>query len=184
MPQDRLDEFVRAQAKVAEAARVSFDPEKEKALWLAKLEELYGLTKESVGEYIGDGTVRLDFSDVEISEESLGRYRAREAHLYVGRQLVKLTPIGTFLIGSRGRVDMTGPKGIVRLLLVPPKATRPEVRINVIVPGSPRQAPAPAQPGPPPEEWVWKIATQPPRITFIDLTKESFRDALAGVVNG
>jgi hypothetical protein len=182
---DKFDEFVKKQIESSEADSGGLSLEREKAIWLEKLEQLYSLVRQSLSKYLGDGSIRLEFSDITLQEEQLGSYTVKEAHVAMGRQVVKLTPLGTFLLGARGRVDMTGPRGIARFVVVPPGARAPQVIITAAVLG------ATAPPAPPiksktaaPETWVWKIATQPPRVTYVELTEESFREALMKVVNG
>jgi hypothetical protein len=178
---DKFKEFVTTQIESSKSAGGELNLEKEKAMWLEKLDQLYSLVRESLSEYINDGSIGVDFSDVALTEELLGTYTVQEAHIRVGRQVVKLKPVGTFLIGARGRVDMIGPRGITRFTVVPPGVSAVRVRVDVVLPG---QTPRPPEPVAPPETWVWKIATPPPRITYIDLTPESFREALIGVVDG
>jgi len=178
---DKFDQFVKKQIKSSGAHGGKLDIEKEKAMWLEKLNQLYSLVKESLSEYITDGSIELEFSDIALTEELLGTYIVQEARIAVGQQIVKLKPLGTFLIGARGRVDMIGPRGTTRFTIVPPGARAPQVRVTIVLPGETAPTPEPIEP---PETWVWKIATPPPRITYIDLTKESFREVLMGVVNG
>jgi hypothetical protein len=142
------------------------------------------MVSDSLSEYIADGSIKLQFSDIVLHEELLGNYKVREARITVGKQVVNLKPIGTFLIGARGRVDMTGPRGVARFMVVPPESRGLSVRVTVSVVGSAPTAPPIEKPVAPPESWVWKLASGPPRITYIDLTKESFREVLMGVVSG
>lgn len=178
---DKFDQFVNKQIGSSENDGGTLDLDKEKEMWLEKLGQLYSLVEESLAEYIADGRINIERSDMALTEELLGTYIVQEARIIIGRQLVKLTPIGTFLIGARGRVDMSGPRGITRFTIVPPGARAPHVRVTVVVLG---QMLPTDEPIVQPETWVWKIATPPPRITYIDLTKESFREALMSVIDG
>lgn len=178
---DKFDQFVKKQVQSLEASGGKLSIEKEKAMWLEKLDQLYSLVRESLSKYIHEGSIELELSDIDLTEELLGTYRVQEARITVGQQVVKLTPVGTFLIGARGRVDMTGPRGSARFTIVPPGARAPKIRVTIVTPG---ETPSPSEPIDPPETWIWKIATPPPRITYIDLTHETFREALMGVVNG
>ncbi|GHU27452.1 hypothetical protein AGMMS50256_07360 [Betaproteobacteria bacterium] len=171
-----FDEFIRSQVESSTAVKI--DLEKNKGMWLLKLDELYQLIEESLRQYIDKGNIQLEYKNVSLSEELLGTYDAKAAYIKVGRHVVKLDPIGTFLIGARGRVDMTGPNGIVRFVIVPPGSSGPNV-ILIRQESQTQQVPET-----PPENWVWKISTPPPRITYIDLTDESFRSSLMGVVDG
>jgi hypothetical protein len=119
---------------------------------------------------------------VTLTEEQLGSYPAKAGRIVIGNQVVELKPLGTFLIGARGRVDMVGPRGIARFVIVPPDAKGFTVRVSVVKPGE--RPTSPEKPTVPPSAWRWKLVTSPPRISYIELTQESFRDALVGVVDG
>ncbi|AXI62933.1 hypothetical protein DLD99_21445 [Pseudomonas kribbensis] len=175
---DKFEEFIRKQNELSGDGDQGLDLQTEKDMWFAKLNELYALVSDSLKEYTSANLAKIDFRDIAMTEELIGAYTMQEAQISLGRQIVKLTPIGTFLIGARGRVDMKGPRGMARFLIVPPDSREPRIRVTF------GDTPAVADPVAPPETWVWKIATAPPRVTYIDLTKESFREALMGVVNG
>jgi hypothetical protein len=175
---DKFDEFIRKQNESSGVGDQGIDLATEKEMWLKKVEDLYSLVSESLEEYTSSQMAKIDFADISLTEELIGTYSLREAHISLGRQAVKLTPIGTFLVGARGRIDMKGPRGVARFLVVPPESREPRIRVTY------GDTPTPSDPIAPPETWIWKIATPPPRVTYIDLTKESFREALMGVVNG
>jgi hypothetical protein len=178
-----FDDFVRQQIATSTDGGNGLDLEQEKSMWLEKLDQLYELIRDSLSQYIVDGSIRLEMEDVALHEEQLGTYLAKSARIMIGRQVVLLNPVGTFLIGSRGRVDMDGPRGKVLFTIVPPDANAPKVRVTVSLNGIPPAHQSQEQSAPP-ETWVWKIATPPPRITYIELNQDSFRAALMGVVNG
>ena len=48
--------------------------------------------------------------------------------LKIGRQEITMTPVGTLLIGAKGRVEVVGPAGRTRLLLVNSKAFGPTTK--------------------------------------------------------
>jgi hypothetical protein len=175
---DKFEEFVRQLNESAGVGDEGIDLMAEKEMWLRKADEFYSLVRDSLSEFTSTGMASLDFVDISLSEEMLGTYSMKEARISLGRQIVKLTPIGTFLVGARGRIDMKGPRGVARFVVVPPGTREPRIRISF------EKKDAPSDPIAPPETWIWKIATSPPRVTYIDVTKESFREALMGVVNG
>lgn len=55
---------------------------------------------------------------------------------------------------------------------------------TAVRPASPSETSRAPEPVAPLETWVWKIATAPPQITYIDLTPEVLREALMEVVGG
>jgi hypothetical protein len=104
--------------------------------------------------------------------------------LKIGSATVTFTPIGTMLIGTKGRVDVQGPLGNARLSLVNKRVTsaRQLVQVTVRRPGDP--PPAPASPEAIRQiEWAWKVITPPPEIKFIELTDETFFDMILAVAN-
>ncbi len=177
----KFDEFVKQNTQSVTKQGETLSLDQEKTMWIEKLDQLYSLVKKSLSDYIDNGSIQLKLSNTTLTEELLGTYTVQEAHIAVGRQTVKLQPVGTFLVGARGRVDLKGPRGSTRLVVVPPNSREPKVRVSITSNGETPLAQAPIDP---PETWVWKIATPPPRVTYIDLTIESFREALMGVVNG
>lgn len=167
---DAFNEFIKKKAEVPEKKK-GLSLEEELRLWREKLDELYQLMRETLGDSVEEGSVVITMHDISLHEEQLGVYTVPAAKITIGNNVVTLTPIGTFLIGSRGRLDMKGPFGIVRLTIVPPNSTGIKVYINQPMPESPA-----------PETWVWKITTPPPRISYQDLSSDSFRSALMEVL--
>lgn len=178
MINDAFKQFV--DQKVAEASEEPINLEKEKNDWLSHLEDLHVKAISWLKPYVQNHGVHIDKKMVELFEEQLGNYQAPVMTVKIGKNLVELEPMGTFLIGARGRVDIKGPKGVARLVIVPKESTGPGIRVNVVLQGqtqNPRKEPAV-------QEWVWKLASSPPRITYTELTEESFLEALMGVTNG
>jgi hypothetical protein len=99
----------------------------------------------------------------------------------IGRQMVILEPIGTLLIGSRGRVDAVGTAGRAQIILVDEKAKSASDLIKVTV-GVHGSIPPPAPPPKEPTSFVWKIVNRP-AMRFEDLSKESFFKLLMEVAN-
>lgn len=178
---NKFDQFIKDQTQSMKEDDGGLSIQDEKKMWIEKLDELYELIEKSLSEYTHTKDVKIEYQDINLFEELLGAYSVKAANITIGKQVVKLVPLGTFLIGARGRVNVVGPKGDARLLIVPPNATTLAVRVSVVTPG--QKAPE-ELPSAPPNTWVWKIATPPPRVTYIDLNEESFREVLMGVVNG
>jgi hypothetical protein len=121
-----------------------------------------------------------------LSEENIGSYLAKRMDIRIGRQSVSLEPIGTLLIGCKGRVDALGSAGRVPLFLVNARAKSAADLIKVTVTVSTRgkvHPPPPPLPSDQPISWAWKIVTGTPR-KFADLDKDSFTRLLMEVTNG
>ena len=150
--------------------------------WLSYLKSLYDKIDFFLTDYINSGEIRRDYREIELNEEKIGSYTARQMIVKIGRREIMLTPVGTLLIGSKGRVDVVGPAGRTRLILVDSEASTPRIKVSVNIGGKPQ----PPVPEPPRKkiQWAWKIVTSPPTIRYIELTQESFFRALMEVANG
>jgi hypothetical protein len=173
--------FVKRQ-QIASAEGERVDWTKERDDWLSYLNELYGQTESFLAEYIKSGEITLTYRDIELNEENIGSYRARQMILKIGRQEITMTPVGTLLIGAKGRVEVVGPAGRTRLVLVDSKASGPTIKVTVSIGG--KREPPLAEPAPKEIKWAWKIATSPPTIRYIELTQESLFQAFMEVANG
>jgi hypothetical protein len=146
------------------------------------LSALFGQVNNFLEEYIAAGSISTKLEYIELNEEFSGPYTAPKMIIRIGLDEINLIPIGTMLIGSRGRVDVVGRAGTSRLLLVNKKAASAAqlVGVTIVDPKTPMPAKIPA---PPPIEWAWKIVSRPPTLTFIELNKESFLEMMLEVSN-
>jgi hypothetical protein len=100
---DKFGQFVKKKQDESSAhPGGKLDLEREKAVWLGKLTSLYQLVHQSLEQYLADDSIFLRYPDLQISEELLGAYTVQEAHITIGREVVHMTPLGTFLVGARG----------------------------------------------------------------------------------
>jgi hypothetical protein len=184
MSKAEFDAFVRRQ-QVEEEEKDGFDPEKQLREWLDYLNALYEQIRGYLKSYVENGTARITLRDVQLNEEFAGVYTASELILTIGRSTVTFTPIGTMLIGSKGRVDVQGPLGKARLALVNKEVSnaRQLIQITVRVVGDPAPSPLPKQ-AIKHIEWAWKISTPPPEMEFKELTQSAFFDMILALANG
>lgn len=176
-----FSEFVKRQ-QAAAALDEPVDWTRERDNWLLRLKELYDQIESFLAQYIKTGEIKLSYRDIELNEENIGVYIARQMILKIGHQQITMTPVGTLLIGAKGRVDVVGPAGRTRLVLVNSGASGPVIKVTVSIGGKPEP---PAVEAPPKEtKWAWKLATSPPTIRYIELTQGSLFQALMEVANG
>ncbi len=149
--------------------------------WLRDLDSLYGRVVEFLREYIDNGSISYDFTEIELNEPDIGKYLAKRMDIKIGRQHVSLVPIGTMLIGCKGRVDAEGSAGRGQILLVGERVRRAAdlVKVTVNVKGGIRPSPSAQKPS----SWAWKILTNGSPRTFVDLDKESFFELLMEIAN-
>jgi hypothetical protein len=174
-----FEDFVRRQQESAKAV----DWNKELDEWLGHLARLYKNVKSLLEKYVSSGQIRIEYKPVELNEEGIGAYEARQMILRIGRQEVDLVPIGTLLIGSKGRVDIIGPFGKAEMLLVDKSAPDPRSLIKVVV-GVAGKVPAARSEPSRQIEWEWRILSRPPARTFIEVTQESLFQLIMEVANG
>ncbi len=175
-----FDEFVRREREAA-AETVDWDDERKE--WLDYLDKLYKKVESLLDKYLSSGQIQRERRPVNLNEEHIGTYVADQLVLKIGPKNVVFEPIGTLLVGSKGRVDLVGPAGKAQLLLVDSKASGPASLIHVTV-GVGKKPPAPP-PKPTREiKWEWKIVTRPPERRFIEITQQTLFQLIMEVANG
>jgi len=176
-----FDEFVKRQQGGVAAAEIDWERQRDE--WLAQLASLYSKIESFLTKYVSSGQIRYEYRSIRLNEENIGSYVAKQMVLRIGRQQVDLVPIGTLLIGSKGRVDVIGPAGKALILLVDSKVSDPRALIHVTVSVGGKLPPSPSKPTQE-IEWAWKIVTRPPERKFIEITQQSFFDLILEVANG
>ncbi len=153
--------------------------------WLQHLDVLYRKVEGFLQEYITDGLIRCSFSEIELDEPDMGKYLAKRMDIRIGKQHVSLLPVGTQLIGCKGRVDVEGSAGSAQLLLLDKRAKRAAdlIKDTVSIEENQPETPATRQSDNPPISWVWKIVTHSMDKRFVDLDKESFFSLLMEISN-
>jgi hypothetical protein len=149
--------------------------------WLTNLNSLHQKIIGFLGEYI-PGSISYGFTEIELNEPNIGRYLAKRMDIKIGRQRVSLVPIGTLLIGCKGRVDVEGSAGRGQILLVDARARSAADLIKVTVSTKGSVAPSPPSQKAP-VSWAWKIVTNAALKRFVDLSKESFFALLMEIAN-
>ncbi len=183
MSKTDFDAFVKRQQSEQQKEE-SFDPKQQLDQWLGYLDALYEQMRGYLQTYIESGAAQIEYRDIPLNEEFIGAYTARKMLLNIGRSTVTFTPIGTMLIGTKGRVDVQGPIASARLSLVNKQVTtaRQLVQVTIRRPGDPPPA-RPSLEAIKQIEWVWKISTPPPEMKFIELTQETFFEMILAVAN-
>jgi hypothetical protein len=175
-----FDDFVKRQ-KPPSTAEQPVDWDRERNDWIAHLNLLYEKIENFLERY--KDSIRIEYPQIELDEEHIGRYAVRQMILHIGRQEIALTPIGTLLIGFKGRVDVVGSAGKASLALVDKDAVDARSLIRVKVTVGTQKPPQPEEETKKNIEWVWKIVGSPPLIRFIDFNAESFFQLIMDVSN-
>ncbi|OHB78593.1 MAG: hypothetical protein A2Z25_18970 [Planctomycetes bacterium RBG_16_55_9] len=176
-----FDEFIKKQrAKADEEREINWSMKRDE--WLTCLDQLYKKILSMMKKYTESGDVSVEYREKAINEEWIGEYKAKIMILKFKGNEVSFDPIGTILIGAKGRVDLKGSAGTVKFVLVNKQSVGLREKAAIHVSGGSKTEPKEQEPEK--IEWDWKIATPPPRIKYIELNEESFFDALMEVING
>lgn len=161
---------------------IPFDWEKEKQEWISAVDNLYDSITKWLAPFTSgtDSQIKISLEEKIAKEEEYGSYVIKKMSIVIKGQQVVLDPIGTMLIGAKGRVDMEGSYGKIRFLLVDKTLKEPRITVRII--DSLHKALEEQKPKEAPIEWGWKIATPPPRVQYIPLNEETFSESLLSVI--
>ena len=174
-----FERFVARQQKTSADTKIDWAQVRKE--WIQALNSLHVKIGGFLKDYTEAGSISYSFTEIELNEPELGTYLAKRMDINIGRQHISLVPIGTLLIGCKGRVDAEGPMGLAQILLVSEQAKSAAdlIRVTVSVGG---KLP-PSSPEQKVTMWAWKILTKTAERRFVDLTKDSFFDLLMEVAN-
>jgi hypothetical protein len=148
--------------------------------WLKELDSLYRKIDGFLEKYFKDGSVSRDFTEIELTEPGIGAYLVKRMDIKIGRQHVTLVPVGTLLVGCRGRVDAEGSGGRAQILLVDERAKSAADLVKITASVGKNLPQSPAQK---PTSWAWKILTNSPQRRFVELDKKTFFDLLTEIAS-
>jgi hypothetical protein len=178
MGKREFEQYLKRQSSITEPP---FDWDAQKEEWLILLAQFYKKVEKFLEKYVTSGDISFKYQDKIIDEDPIGSYAVSELHIWIKNKLVVLDPVGTNIIGAKGRVDMKGSAGIVKFVLVPRNSSAPTLRITIGNRPGPKKLKA--KEGTESIDWDWKIATPPPRIKYIEVNGDSFFDSLMEVID-
>jgi hypothetical protein len=153
--------------------------------WLAALKSLYQSVNSFLQPYLDSKRVETILSDYDISENKLGNYCVETMKIVIPGNVTvqaQLVPVGTYILGGRGRVDLISPTvKDAKLLFVPANMTSVVAGLQFIgiLSGNDKTKPVAEE-----IEWAWKILTPPPDLLLLELNEKNFFDALVYVMEG
>ena len=178
MAEQEFTEFVkRKTAQVQDEV----DWDKRRADWLQKLDELYASMEGHLRPYTEAREIRIERTPIQLREDHLGSYDADKLTFKIGREKIVARPIGTVLIGARGRVDLSGQRKTLRIVLLAKRG--PVLAIKVEHGGVTEESTSSMVRGDV-EEAGWYIETPPPDSVVVAFGEDSFRDAIMEVSGG
>jgi hypothetical protein len=115
---DSFEDFLKKKSAENEKSKINWD--ERKANWLNSIDELYKNINNWLTPFKNQKLITIkDEKEIELTEEYIGRYPVKRLDIYIGNDIISLTPKGSLIIGSYGRIDMRGPKG--EIMIIEPK---------------------------------------------------------------
>ena len=180
MSKKAFDEFINKQVREKyDSKPVDWNARRDE--WLDDLAKFYQKVEGFLAEYVKEKKLAINYTEETIFEEYIGSYSARTLNIELGHHKLRLEPVGTIIIGARGRVDLIGANGTVKFVLVNKQSSGPKIKVDVWIEG---EEPPEKSDGSEVIEWEWKIATPPPNIKYINLEQDTFLEALMEVIGG
>ncbi len=175
-------EFVRRKtARVQAESGEAIDWAKRRTDWLRELEELYVSMEDHLRPFTGAHEIEIERTPIQLREDYLGVYNADKLTLKIGRDKIVAKPIGTLLIGARGRVDLSGPRKTLKIVLLDEGGP---VLTTKIEHGGVTEESSHSTVRGDVEDAGWYIETTPPNSVVVAFSEESFRDAIMEVSGG
>ncbi len=114
----KMDELVRKiEDDNKQDEQNKIDIEKNKKEWLKSLFELFEEIKIWLLPLINKKLVSLKENVIDLTEELTGSYKAPMLEIHGQKWTIILKPVGRYIIGARGRIDiLCGPKGVMLIL--------------------------------------------------------------------
>lgn len=173
-----------------EEEEVKFDPQEQINEYTVLVRNLYDIALSAIAELIKDGLIKAETEKKSIYEESLGQYEIDSLTLTINSKKIKFEPIGTMLIGSKGRVDVTGPFGKEKFILIRKGVKSPseliKVNISIVGESNPEERKQNEDIKKPTiNDWEWKTLPSDSRwAKFEDVNADTVTDIIMRMING
>ena len=97
-------EFLRSKRDEEQAESVNL--KKRKAEWLNALDDLFAQIKSWLAEPVAQNLMTIGEKTIKLDEYRMGSYEAPKLVLQLGHDTVDIEPVGTIILGAKGRVDV------------------------------------------------------------------------------
>lgn len=174
MPSQKFNEFVKNELNTLQEGNSKEDL----AEWLKAIDSFYDQIEHYLRPYTNQKSIVLSYENRDAYEDLLGKYSIKIAEIKIGRKRVKIVPIGKFVVGAYGRIDMLGNLGKLRFVLVDKAQTEMPGELK----NKPNRRKSIESKGAQGKQLEWKIATNPP-VRLLDLNEDSFLEAVMDISN-
>lgn len=160
---------------------IEIDWEAQKQEWLSFINQFYQSIELWLKPYIDQNKLSFSYKKSQFIEDNIGSYEANVMNINFAGQQVTIKPIGTLLIGTKGRIDMEGTRGRAQFILADKESKGPKITVTVSIDGKP---PTPKEATRAPN-WTWKLVRrEAARIAYDEFNENNFFNALMEIVNG
>lgn len=165
---------------------VKIDWGKEKQDWLNFIDIFYKQVKSWLEDYHSKGLVKYSYTNKNITEENIGSYEVKKLDLTLAGSRVTFDPIGTLLIGAKGRIDLVGPKETIKFVLVDKSSKGLKFSFTTtVITGNDTIDYSSKKENIKKIDWTWKILTRhSSKISYDEFTEDNFFEALMESING
>ncbi|MBN1006959.1 hypothetical protein [Amphritea pacifica] len=179
MSKKDFEDLLKKHESKSEEKEIDWQSQKDE--WLAFIDQFYNTLEQWLSPYKEQGAVSYSYKDLQLTEEYIGTYTVKVMTVDFAGQRLTFEPIGTLLIGTKGRIDMEGVKGRVQFILADKDSKGMKVSVSISIDGE-KQKEKKNQKTP---DWTWKIVLRESRkVSFVEFNEENFFDALMEIVNG
>ena len=173
-----FDDFVKKQNEKTKPVP-AFNPQERIDTFKKHVNEFYNLVcNDWLKDNIQKGLIETKHRQIQIYEESLGNYEIDSLDIHIGNVVINFRPIGTILIGTRGRIDMNYRSRSRMFVLTGENIKSPSAHIVISVNGEkPRKQKDSGRE-------VWKFVDRRGMMSYVSLNAEVFQEIIMGLING
>lgn len=142
------------------------------------------VTQNWLKELIKSQKIICSRKEISITEKDLGTYSLDEMILTFGRFVIRLTPIGTILWGTPGRIDMTYEGNSMMFVLIDERIKNAAMQMAKDSTGCEQETVVKEDNLLLKRRYVWKYISDAQLYTYSIVDKQSFQDLIVGLING
>lgn len=171
----KFTDFVKSLNEEEKKKSSEFNPKERIETFQVLVDSLYNDINGWLEEELQSGAITTGAVPVTIVEEQLGSYQTMNKWIQIGRERIELHPVGTIMIGTNARIDMTCRSKEVMIVRAGENVNGPGSLISVPIVGDGETEPARKRN---PGKAVWKYVKKEQRFSYVTLNKESFENLI------
>ncbi len=164
--------------EVKQENEINWNTEKEE--WISFINQFYSSIEKWLKPYVAQHKLAFDYKKTSLTEDYIGTYDVDTMNINFAGQKIRIEPIGTILIGTKGRIDMEGSRGRVQFILVDKDSKGMKINVSIYRNGKSETN----QPETKIPDWTWKILLKDSRkIYYEDFNEANFFNSLMEIIN-